>query len=128
MSRAKFLILSAGLFVACTSKPAPVKAAPKPQPKKEEPMVEQNCTNPKLREGETLNISLNMRDGKYLQLSDDSVWKINPADIGITSAWLTPATIDISKSSHPDYPCLLTNRATYSSVSARRLASIDEVK
>jgi hypothetical protein len=128
MSRVKFFILSLSVFASCSSKPAPITPPPAPQPKKEEPMVEQNCTNPKLREGETLTVSLNMKNGQFLQLSDNSVWKINPSDVDTTSGWLTPAIIDISKSSHPSYPCLLTNRQTYSSVSAQRLASINDVK
>ena len=127
MSRFKFLILTFGVLTCCTSKPAPV-TSPAPEPKKQEPMVEQNCTNPKLREGETLTVSLNLKNGQYIQLSDNSVWKINSSDTDTTSGWLTPAIIDISKSSHPNYPCLLTNRQTYSSVSARRLASMSEVK
>lgn len=128
MSRVKFTILSLVILASCSSKPTPLPAPAAPQPKKEEPTVEQNCTNPKLREGENLTVSLNIKGGQFLQLSDDSVWKVNPSDVDTTSGWLTPAIIDISKSSHPDYPCLLTNRQTYSSISARRLASINEVE
>lgn len=90
--------------------------------------MEQNCTNPKLREGQILRVSLNIKDGKFIQLSDNSVWKVHPTNVEVAGSWLTPARIDISKSGDSDYPCKLTNMQTYSSISARRLASIDEAK
>lgn len=130
MDRSKIFFTLAFLLAACTSTPpAPKIETPKPAPAtKQETEVEQNCSNPKLPEGETLQMSLNLLEGRFLQLSDNSVWKVNPDDVDIASSWLTPAEIEISKSENKDYPCKLSNQLTRSSIRARRLASLKDVK
>ena len=62
----------------------------------------------------------NLNNGTAIQLSDKSVWEINPQDVPITQGWITPTEIIITQSGNRDYPVQLTNSLTGSSVSARK--------
>ena len=63
---------------------------------------------------ETLN------NGRYIRLTDNSLWEIQPKDTPITQSWITPVEIFVTQSGHADYPYKLTNSLTGSSVLARR--------
>ncbi len=66
-----------------------------------------------------------LKRGKYVRLSDGSLWEIDPQDTPITQSWITPSEIKIDeikidKSIDSDYPYSLTNSLTGSSVRARK--------
>jgi hypothetical protein len=60
-----------------------------------------------------------IHNGRYLRLSDESLWEIHPKDTPITQSWITPVEIIASPSEDPDYPFKLTNSLTGTSVLAR---------
>jgi hypothetical protein len=70
-----------------------------------------------------LTLSLNINGGKKLLLSDHSLYEIAPDDVNISSAWLSPVTIEVSSSGDPNYPEKLTNVDSGSSVRAKLLKS-----
>ena len=65
----------------------------------------------------TIQESLN--NGRFIRLSDNTLWEINPGDTPITQSWITPAEIISAPSNNSDYPFRLTNSLTGSSVLAR---------
>lgn len=72
---------------------------------------------------EQLTLSINIDNGKKLQLSDNSLWEVSPEDISTAAIWITPFPIQISKSNDPDYPYLLVNKNTHTSVKARKIST-----
>lgn len=68
----------------------------------------------------SLQLSINIDQGRELRLSDDSVWEVDPRDVSIASIWISPFELTITPSQDPNYPCLLTNRTTNASVRARQ--------
>lgn len=62
-------------------------------------------------------------NGRYVRLSDDSLWEIHPSDRAITQSWITPAEILVTSSEDSDYPFKLTNSLTKSSVLAKRASN-----
>lgn len=66
-------------------------------------------------------IEQNLNNGRNIQLSDGSLWEINPSDTPITQSWITPVEIAVSDSHDPTYPYILTNSLTGSSVKARKV-------
>jgi hypothetical protein len=62
----------------------------------------------------------NLKSGRYIRLSDNSLWEINPADTPITQGWITPVEIKVSANNDKNYPYLLTNTLTGSSVKAKK--------
>ena len=69
----------------------------------------------------TLQETIN--NGRFIRLTDNSLWEINPKDTPITQSWVTPVEILVSQSGDPDYPFKLTNSLTGSSVLARHASS-----
>lgn len=67
-----------------------------------------------------LYLSINLNNGQQLQLSDGSIWDVNPNNIPIASTWITPFPIVISQSPNPAYPILLTNKNTGASIQVRK--------
>ena len=67
-----------------------------------------------------LTVSLNVYDGKIIQLSDNSVWEIAPDDLVISQTWLSSIPIKITDTSNPDYPYLLTNLRNNQSIKAKK--------
>ncbi len=67
------------------------------------------------------SLALNLNQGKKLQLSDGSVYEINPADTVITQSWLTPFPILIYQSGDPAYPIKLVNKNDGTAVKARKI-------
>ncbi len=62
----------------------------------------------------------NLKNGRYIRLSDRSLWEINPADTPVTQGWITPAEIKVTSSDDSTYPYNLTNTLTGSTVKARK--------
>lgn len=69
-------------------------------------------------------IQESLNNGRYIRLSDNSLWEINPKDTPITQSWITPAEIIAAPSGDATYPYRLTNSLTGSSVLARRTTAI----
>jgi len=69
-----------------------------------------------------LYLSINIDSGSQLELSDNSLWEVDPDDRNISSVWLTPFPVQISPSGDPSYPFRITNRTNHDSVKARKIA------
>ncbi len=69
-------------------------------------------------------ISENLYNGRYIRLSDQSTWEINPDDTPLTQGWITPVEIVVSQSGDPQYPYKLTNSLTGSSVKAQKVSKL----
>src|SRR5579872_3365200 len=65
-----------------------------------------------------------LKGGRYVRLTDNSLWEIDPADRPITQAWITPNEIKVVQNGSGDYPFSLTNGLTGSTVKARKAHSI----
>jgi hypothetical protein len=61
-----------------------------------------------------------IKGGRFIRLSDNSLWEIDTHDTPITQAWITPTEIKILSVNDSDYPYTLTNSLTGSSVKARK--------
>lgn len=83
-------------------------------------LVQHGCYDPAGADYSKVTVSINISDGQILQLSDNSVWEIDPADQGTSQLWLSAIPISISESTSKDYPYLLTNIKTQASVKARK--------
>ncbi len=79
------------------------------------------AATPKPTKNQPAYLDENLSSGHYIRLSDKSLWEIDPQDTPITQGWITPVEIQISQSSDTDYPYLLTNSLTGSSVRAKRV-------
>ena len=79
---------------------------------------------PRKRKGSNPLIQESLNNGRFIRLSDNSLWEINPKDTPITQSWITPAEIIIAPSDDATYPFRLTNSITGSSVLARRTTAI----
>lgn len=66
----------------------------------------------------------NLQSGRYLRLSDQSLWEIDRNDTPLTQGWITPVEIIVSQSGDSRYPYKLTNSLTGSSVKARKAGSV----
>ncbi len=75
-----------------------------------------NKTVPSLQE--------NLNNGRYIRLTDNSLWEIRQSDTPITQGWITPVEIKVSQSDDSAYPYNLTNTLTGSSVKARKAQAV----
>jgi hypothetical protein len=65
-------------------------------------------------------IEENLNSGRYIRLSDKTLWEIHPSDTLLTQGWITPVEIKIERTNEDsNYPFTLTNTLTGSSVRAR---------
>jgi len=69
---------------------------------------------------QSLSLSINIDNGKKLELSDNSIWEIAPGDVLRASAWIIPFPVKLSPSNDPAYPYLITNTVSGDSVKAKR--------
>lgn len=76
---------------------------------------------PETQQATSLSLSLNIDNGKKIQLSDNSLWEIAPADVAKSAVWITPFPVAIEPSGDLDYPFLITNKTTGNSVKARKV-------
>lgn len=67
-----------------------------------------------------LKVALNVSDGKFLELSDNSVWEISPDDLMISQSWLSAVPVTVTQSSNASYPYLITNLNSNQSVKAKK--------
>lgn len=65
-----------------------------------------------------------LKNGRYVRLSDNSLWEIDTPDRPITQGWITPTEIKVAPSNDTDYPNTLTNTLTGSTVRARKAQSV----
>lgn len=72
---------------------------------------------------ESLYLSLNIEEGKRLELSDGSTYEIAPEDRLYTIYWITPFPIMLGKSDDPDYPVKITNVTTGTSVNGKKIST-----
>ncbi len=82
--------------------------------------------NPPLPSGieetnEPLTFDLVIDGGKFVQLSDGTLWEIAPDDISATALWLIPFPIVIKTSGDNAYPHLLVDQNTGKSVKAKQV-------
>lgn len=68
-----------------------------------------------------LFLSLNIDNGKKIQLSDNSLWEIDPADVKTSIVWITPFPVVIQPSDSVDYPVLIINETTGNKVKAKKV-------
>ena len=62
--------------------------------------------------------------GKYVRLSDGSLWNVRPQDTPLTQSWISSADIIITPSQDATYPYKLTNTITGSSVFAKKATEL----
>lgn len=90
--------------------------------KKSEPAVSApSATSAPTVSGVTPTLSENLLNGRYIRLSDTTLWNIRPADVPIVQAWITPVEIIVTQSSDPFFPSKLINKLTGSFVLARKV-------
>lgn len=70
----------------------------------------------------TLTFDLVLANGKFVQLSDQSLYEISPDDIPKTAVWLLPFPIALKASGNADYPVLLVNQNTGESVKGKKVS------
>lgn len=75
-----------------------------------------------------LNISENLYNGHYIRLSNDSLWEVRPSDIPIAQGWISPVQVRIENSGDRMYPSEIINTQTGSSVAARRVSRLPQIK
>jgi hypothetical protein len=78
----------------------------------------------KIKEKETegqLSLSINIDNGQKLQLSDNSIWEVNPNDVPTAAVWIIPFPVKIVPSNDPEYPSLIVNLNSGVSVKAKML-------
>jgi hypothetical protein len=70
-----------------------------------------------------LSLSINIDNGKKIQLSDNSIWEVSPSDLPTSALWLTPFPVKITPSGDPNYPSLIVNLNSGVSVKARCISA-----
>lgn len=73
------------------------------------------------RQAPEIMLSINIEGGRKLQLSDGTMWEVDPNDVVQSSVWITPFPIRIVPSDSTDYPFLLVNKTSGVSVKARKV-------
>ncbi|MBS0625471.1 MAG: hypothetical protein JSS32_05420 [Verrucomicrobia bacterium] len=71
--------------------------------------------------GKHATLQENLQNGKYIRLSDNSLWNVHPQDTPISQGWITPVDILVTQSGDSNYPYKLTNSVTGSSIRARHV-------
>lgn len=65
-------------------------------------------------------LEANLYNGRQIRLSDHTTWNIRPCDTSVSQGWITPVDIIVSPSDDPEYPYILTNSLTGSSIHAQK--------
>lgn len=76
-------------------------------------------------EPSSLYLSLNLGNGKILQLSDGSYYQVAPDDVIYSSLWIIPFDVILTQSEDPDFPLLFNNRTTGTSVRVKPLTETE---
>jgi len=82
-----------------------LKSAPKPAPQK------------------SLYLSEVIDNGAKVQLSDNSVWLVDPLDVDRAALWVASGALKIVPSGKPDYPSLIVDPATGISIKVKKQES-----
>ena len=69
-------------------------------------------------------LSENLKNGRYIRLSDNTLWEVRAEDTPISQGWITPVEIIVTQSGDANYPYKLTNSVTGSSLRARKASSM----
>ena len=72
-------------------------------------------------------ISELVQNGRFVRLSDNTLWAIAPQDVSITQGWVTPVEIIVAPSGDSEYPFKLTNTLTGSTVRAKKAEAVTQV-
>ncbi|MBS0605407.1 MAG: hypothetical protein KF898_04455 [Parachlamydiales bacterium] len=80
------------------------------------------------RQAPEIMLSINIEGGRKLQLSDGTMWEVDPNDVVQSSVWITPFPIRIVPSDSTDYPFLLVNKTSGVSVKARKVVPGSEAE
>lgn len=70
----------------------------------------------------TFSLNLNLQGGRVLQLSNGTLWEVNPADLLISNGWILPCTITLSPNTNSDFPFTLRNTSSKEQVRVRQAA------
>lgn len=81
-------------------------------------------SDPKNLVDQAASVSQVMRAGAYVELTDNTLWEINPADRSITMSWISPVPIYVKPNQDQNYPYLLVNSVTSSKVRAKKVTSM----
>lgn len=73
-----------------------------------------------------ITLSQNISGGRYIMLTDETIWEINPEDTPTSSAWITPVEMIISNNPDSNWPYILTNSATGSRVRAKQIDKLPQ--
>jgi len=73
-----------------------------------------------LEEGSILHLEINMHAGHKLVLNDESVWEVDPADVGVSGLWLSPFPVKVTFQGEGPYPYSITNMQSEKTVKAKR--------
>lgn len=84
----------------------------------EQEFKRRGCVDPRKGHVE-LFLSENINNGKFLRLSDDSLWEVDPIDISRADVWLFPFPVKIDHNGRADFPYTITNMNTGSKVDVR---------
>ena len=69
-------------------------------------------------------LSQNIASGKYIELQNDTIWKIHPEDTATSSGWISPVIINVGANPDSNWPYILTNSVTNSKVRAQKISQI----
>lgn len=86
------------------------------------------CAGQKSEKTEALFLAINVEGGKKIQLSDGSLWEIDPRDYPVSATWLSPMPIKLAPSYNRNYPTLLVNKNTGVSIKAKRAESMPQAE
>lgn len=81
--------------------------------KREEPLLQEGTTKHALLEE-------NLQNGKFIKLSDQTLWEIFPEDTSLAQGWITPVEIITTKTNQGEHPYQLFNSLTGSSLRAKK--------
>jgi len=70
-----------------------------------------------------LYMSENIEGGKFVRLSDNTLWEVDPIDLSRSKIWLFPFPVRIRKNGRQDFPYTITNMNTGSKVDVRQVGS-----
>ncbi len=101
--------------VAATTQTAP------PSPNPAMPPAQEAEKNPGIATKNPLYVAQNLEGGSKLQLSDGSLYEINPDDRDLSSSWLLPSNVKVEASNDPNYPYRIINLLTGTSIKAKKI-------
>lgn len=83
-------------------------------------------SDPKIT-GKELSVTEVVHGGVFLELSDNSIWRVKPSDIKIASSWIVAMNIVVEKGEDVEYPYKLTNTLSKKSIKVK-VSSEEEIE